>query len=922
MAIAPITVGDTAAISKINAAIVEANKVAGKAEQSTVANLQSQVEQRATKAELAAVANLQSEIGQRATKAELAAEVETLAAADAVLDSKVAQNRYHLARQFSAGNWSRPGEAGLFWTHQIEGNPDAIVPIADQLIAIDSEGSVVRLSGATTLGPTRAYRVEPGRMYRVRFVIRRRENPADPANHTVRLALRWLARGKGALTTAMSLVEDIDDFVTASGRTEVTAVVARAAGEGVDITAPSGAVYFRPYVQTYGDDGVTDIEVVDVSDVTDAVLVPVDVGQFEDRIETLESADADNRLNEIEGTLGGAQLRDYLTRAAVESATISETVDAIRVMQFDLATPLSPAIYARAPVEPDHVGKVQSEDGAWWRIAPPEIVPAMMGADPTGTNPAGSIVAAAYGIKEPAYIPPGHVYSVAQDEIDFSKVYGYGRFYYGGTLHDLPSGHIRSNLNIKVGVSNAHFKTLADSFRYLSERMFYGDGSVTIEMIDADYTFASSAVAAGSGGAKQPFPHVIPHLPAGRRIQLLGKGIAGGGGGTTIHFDGTGTEGANLTFLTLDDCNFLQYINGFSIDGNNYSGRTGGVPGVSDGSPADLIAIIVREESRAVFGPDLYFEEVAGNSIMALQNSSIRLVNGTSGQHVKSVRSGRDAFVCDTGSFADWSYAESDGCIGAAFFGGRGGRSIVANVKAINTRCWIAASDNNKGFGIYSGEGHEWHADGLQAYGNQQTDVFLRGPSSTIKGNSVYIGRTSASPSAPALVAAKGLELQEGASAAGDDWFIYNATLIGAVLREAANVSGSRWNVRLNKEGINGKDSRLVLPRVTISNNTDRGAFLENSHFAFNSMIANNNGLNAIQAAGGEGWVRNVGADLVSVNNNGTSEHAAILLSHGARLDMDGVSLSGQFSNEKDIEVYAGTIESTGNTSAHIIVDE
>lgn len=95
--------------------------------------------------------------------------------------------------------------------------------------------------GYVTTAPIRATRIEPGRLYRVRFVLRRRENPADPSNHNVRLAVRWLSRGKGAIPTATGIVQDIPALTIANGRTEVTAVIARSAGAGVNLVAPAAA---------------------------------------------------------------------------------------------------------------------------------------------------------------------------------------------------------------------------------------------------------------------------------------------------------------------------------------------------------------------------------------------------------------------------------------------------------------------------------------------------------------------------------------------------------------------------------------------------------------------------------------------------------------------------------------------------------
>lgn len=337
----------------------------------------------AQKANQSALDATNAAVGTKASQAALSSEI----AAREALSEEVEDT----VLDVQTGNWNRPGEAYRLWTDQPAGAPGSISPIAPSMVHTDSEGDVVRVSGSEAIAPIRATRIEPGRLYRVRFVLRRRENPADPSNHNVRLAVRWLSRGKGAIPAATGIIQDISALTVANGRTEVTAVVARAAGAGVNLVAPAAAVYMRPFVQTYGNDGVTDIEVVDVVDITDAITVPVDVGQFESRVDALESADAAVRLDEIESTIGGAQIRDYLTRGAVAAATISETVDAIRVMQFDLTTPLAPAVFARVAVEPSHSEKIQSADGAWWELSEPVVTPEMVGGRPDTGSPTAAI---------------------------------------------------------------------------------------------------------------------------------------------------------------------------------------------------------------------------------------------------------------------------------------------------------------------------------------------------------------------------------------------------------------------------------------------------------------------------------------------------------------------------------------------------
>ncbi|MFW5655290.1 MAG: hypothetical protein ACOCYW_06540, partial [Roseicyclus sp.] len=82
----------------------------------------------------------------------------------------------------------------------------------------------------------------------------RQSDPPDPQGDTVRTAIAWLDEDR-----ALVSVGQIDD--TAPDVTDGSL------SRSLDITAddaPSGAVYLRPYVQTYGSDGVTDVALVQI----------------------------------------------------------------------------------------------------------------------------------------------------------------------------------------------------------------------------------------------------------------------------------------------------------------------------------------------------------------------------------------------------------------------------------------------------------------------------------------------------------------------------------------------------------------------------------------------------------------------------------------------------------------------------------
>lgn len=244
MAIQPIALNDLDARAKINAAIAQANLVAGKAEA--------------------------TEIAQRA------------------LYSEVGPMR------------ERPGEPGRFFSATLDGAPSNLPPIADGIKLLTADGLVARLPGGATIATIAAFRIEPGHRYRARFVFRRSQDSEDPAGDAVRLGLRWLCNDKTGLTTAV--LADLLDLRVANGRLEYSFAFATVEADDIDAAAPAGAVYVRPFVRTFSF-GITDVEAIELTDLTLAAAYTPDLSAYRNEIAGLQQqlSEALDRITALEG---------------------------------------------------------------------------------------------------------------------------------------------------------------------------------------------------------------------------------------------------------------------------------------------------------------------------------------------------------------------------------------------------------------------------------------------------------------------------------------------------------------------------------------------------------------------------------------------------------------------------------------------
>ncbi|MCS0501630.1 glycoside hydrolase family 55 protein [Ancylobacter mangrovi] len=260
----------------------------------------------------------------------------------------------------------RPGAAPSHYTNSFAGGlPEALPVLPDSLVATGDRGAVVRIVGAGIVASRDYVAVEPGRTFRVRAAVQRRVDTPDPAGDAVRVGIAWYDRNLDPLTTtATSTLNDYTALTVGSGRVSLFRVLAGAAGAGVDVVAPAGALFFRIYVETWGTTAATDIEVLACEDITDVEGWSPDVSALEGDVAALQSLDIGNRLTTIEAALGTPDSLTFPTLGDFAAADIGASPDAVRVLGADAPHDGQGSYWQRADAG---TGTRQSADGAYWR---------------------------------------------------------------------------------------------------------------------------------------------------------------------------------------------------------------------------------------------------------------------------------------------------------------------------------------------------------------------------------------------------------------------------------------------------------------------------------------------------------------------------------------------------------------------------
>lgn len=105
------------------------------------------------------------------------------------------------------------------------------------------------------------------------------------------------------------------------------------------------------------------------------------------------------------------------TRDLIADTNISFDISYIRTAGFSTVGDGGEALYNRVISKPDHPGKVQSADGAWWELTSAFVVPEMFGAkcdgvsdDVPAINAAWTYVTGPGLIGVPLQLSPNKVY--------------------------------------------------------------------------------------------------------------------------------------------------------------------------------------------------------------------------------------------------------------------------------------------------------------------------------------------------------------------------------------------------------------------------------------------------------------------------------------------------------------------------------
>lgn len=286
-------------------------------------------------------------------------------------------------RQVFAAQQSRPGDCplafGLLTAPKLIGGPALNMPVIPSgMIVGGDNGTVVRVRGAGVISQRQGQAVEYGRIYRVRAEFQRRADPSDPANDAVVCGIAWLDQNKYLLKAETFAL--VTTLKAANGRVGRSALYGRGAGVGPALPAPAGARYARAFVQTFGLDGVTDVEVLGTDDLTNNVI---QAPAFEDqtaRLDALESLDIGDRLDAVQAALGSPNTLVLPGASALRNTVVPASMRAVSLLGFALAGDGGGARYVRAQISATSPETITSQDGSIWELAERVVRPEMLGA--------------------------------------------------------------------------------------------------------------------------------------------------------------------------------------------------------------------------------------------------------------------------------------------------------------------------------------------------------------------------------------------------------------------------------------------------------------------------------------------------------------------------------------------------------------
>lgn len=264
----------------------------------------------------------------------------------------------------------RPGEALAYVTTSLAGGDPTSLPRPDsRLVASGDSGRVLRMTGAGIVARRRLEPIEDGRTYRPRIAVRRRVNASDPANDGVRVAIRWYDQNRLPLagTTGITVLANLVSLTVGLGRQQVGGLVSTA-GVAPTIKPPAGARYARLFVQCFGTDHVTDVEVMGWRDVTDSSVYSPDLTAFDGRLGAVESEQLPDRVGILEQNAASPLSLGFISTLAAQNTAVPAAINSLDVLGYGDAGDGGGARYRRSTYAPTHPWSVQSKDGSWFEV--------------------------------------------------------------------------------------------------------------------------------------------------------------------------------------------------------------------------------------------------------------------------------------------------------------------------------------------------------------------------------------------------------------------------------------------------------------------------------------------------------------------------------------------------------------------------
>lgn len=256
-------------------------------------------------------------------------------------------------------HWGRrPAHEPEYFTSARNGtNPNGLDAPADMAdvtgeVVSTEDGQVRRYIGAAMCVVRYPFDLTGDRVHSVRAAVRRHANPSDPVGDTVRVGVAWYDRDYSYMSS--TVLQDTT-LTTASGLFVVTETVS-AAGVGGQVEALSGAVYCRPFVQMYGADGVTDVVLIDATDITDAETYAPDLTDTNNRVSALEGLNAGSRLTTLESAVDAPDRVTVPTLSDAKALEPAPNVDLILTLGHTTAGDGGHGVYQRVAGQP-----------SWWR---------------------------------------------------------------------------------------------------------------------------------------------------------------------------------------------------------------------------------------------------------------------------------------------------------------------------------------------------------------------------------------------------------------------------------------------------------------------------------------------------------------------------------------------------------------------------